>query len=74
MLPPVPTPALQERFVSRAPDGPVLTLRVAALLVTEPLLLVIVTVYEPPLELWAFEMVYEEPVAPEIAAPVKYHW
>src|SRR5208283_5249423 len=74
MLAPVPTMARVEMLIRRAPDEPELTYRVAAPLVVEPSESVTVTVYGPPLEAWTFVIVYDEPVAPPIGAPLNFHW
>jgi hypothetical protein len=50
------------------------TVSVAALLLTLPAELETSTLYDPASEACAFEMVWEAPVAPEMAFPFLYHW
>lgn len=55
--------------------GAAVTERVAALLVTLPVLLLTVTVKEAPLsEVDVAGVVYDDKVAPEIALPFFFHW
>jgi hypothetical protein len=56
-------------------DGGPLTVRIAAVLVTLPVVLVTVTVKDEPLsDATAAGVVYEAEVAPLIAVPFFFHW